>query len=127
VRVVNDEFVSPTPTAELARQVVALSQRSDYGLYHATSEGSCSWYEFAREIFSLAEIEVRLEAADPGEFPAKAPRPHYSVLENRRLKGIGLNLFESWKSGLRQYLFDGRSEVSFGAGKGEAGMAVTEK
>lgn len=127
VRVVNDEFVSPTPTAELARQVVALSRRSDYGLYHATSEGSCSWYEFAKEIFSLAEIEVKLEAAAPGEFPAKAPRPHYSVLENRRLKGIRLNLFESWKSGLRQYLFDGRSEVPSGAGKGEAGMAVTEK
>jgi dTDP-4-dehydrorhamnose reductase len=127
VRVVNDEFVSPTPTAELARQIVALSRCGDYGLYHATSEGSCSWYEFAKEIFSLAEVEVKLEVAAPGEFPAKAPRPHYSVLENRRLKSIGLNLFASWKAGLRQYLFDGRGEVSFALGKGEPGMAAAKK
>lgn len=106
VRVVNDEFVSPTPTADLARQIVVLSRCSDYGVYHATSEGSCSWYEFAREIFSLAEVEVKLEIAALGEFPTKAPRPHYSVLENRGLKSLGLSLFASWQGGLRQYLYD---------------------
>ncbi len=104
VRVVNDEFVSPTPTADLARQIVRLSGSEQYGLYHATAEGSCSWYEFAREIFSVAGVEVILEAAAPGEFPAKTPRPHYSVLENRRLKNAGLNSFTSWKTGLQQYL-----------------------
>jgi dTDP-4-dehydrorhamnose reductase len=104
VRVVDDEFVSPTPTVDLARQIVCLSRSDAYGLYHATSEDSCSWYEFAREIFALAGFEVKLEAAAPGEFPAKAPRPHYSVLENRGLKRVGLNLLGSWKTGLRQYL-----------------------
>ena len=104
VRVVNDEFVSPTPTAELARQIVRLSRSEQYGLYHATAEGSCSWYEFAREIFSVAGVDVILEAAAPGEFPAKTPRPPYSVLENRRLKNLGLNAFASWKEGLQQYL-----------------------
>jgi dTDP-4-dehydrorhamnose reductase len=106
VRVVNDEFVSPTPTVALAREIVCLSRSDAYGLYHATSENSCSWYEFAREIFAFAGIEVKLEAAVPGEFPAKAPRPQYSVLENRGLKGIGLNLFASWKVGLQRYLLD---------------------
>jgi dTDP-4-dehydrorhamnose reductase len=104
VRVVNDEFVSPTPTVDLARQIVCLSHSDRYGLYHATAEQSCSWYEFAREIFSVAEVEVKLEIAAPGEFLAKAPRPHYSVLENRGLKSIGLNLFACWKTGLQQYL-----------------------
>jgi dTDP-4-dehydrorhamnose reductase len=104
VRVVNDEFVTPTPTAHLARQIVSLGQSSDYGLYHATSEGNCSWYEFAREIFAQAGLAVNLEAAQPGEFPAKAPRPRYSVLENRRLKELGINCFTSWQSGLQQYL-----------------------
>jgi dTDP-4-dehydrorhamnose reductase len=127
VRVVNDEFVSPTPTADLARQIVALSRCDDYGLYHATSEGSCSWHEFASEIFSLTEVEVRLEVAAPGEFPAKAPRPHYSVLENHGLKSIGLNLFASWKVGLRQYLFDSPSAVPSSPGLGKLGMATTEK
>ena len=100
IRVVDDEFVSPTPTVDLARQIISLSRSDAYGLYHATSENSCSWYEFAQEIFSLAGVRVRLEAASPGEFPAKAPRPQYSVLENRRLKRIGLNSFESWEVGL---------------------------
>jgi dTDP-4-dehydrorhamnose reductase len=125
VRVVNDEFVSPTPTADLARQVLALSRCDDYGLFHATSEESCSWYEFAREIFSLAEVEVKLEVAAPGEFPSKAPRPHYSVLENHALKRIGLNVFASWQTGLRHYLFDAGALSQLGLGKPE--MAATEK
>lgn len=106
VRVVNDEFVSPTPTRDLALQIVCLSRCDFYGLYHATSENSCSWYEFAREIFSLAGVQVKLEPAAPGEFPTKAPRPPYSVLENRRLKEIGLNRFVSWEVGLQRYLTD---------------------
>lgn len=104
VRVVNDEFVSPTPTPDLARQIVGLSRCDQYGLYHATSENSCSWYEFAREIFSLSGVQVKLEAAKPGEFPAKTPRPSYSVLENHGLKKLGLNMFSSWETGLQQYL-----------------------
>ena len=126
VRVVNDEFVSPTPTADLARQIVRLSRCDEYGLYHATSEDSCSWYEFAREIFSLAEVEVKLEVAAPGEFPAKAPRPHYSVLENRGLKSIGLNLFTSWKTGLQQYLF-GSAIARLPPWTRHPGMAASER
>jgi dTDP-4-dehydrorhamnose reductase len=104
VRVVDEEFVSPTPTADLALQIVCLSRCDSYGLYHSTSENSCSWYEFAREIFSLAGVPVKLEVATPGEFPAKTPRPPYSVLENRGLKEIGLNKFVSWEAGLQRYL-----------------------
>jgi dTDP-4-dehydrorhamnose reductase len=104
VRVVDSEFVSPTPTADLARQIVALSGCDEYGLYHATAESSCSWYEFAREIFAASSIDVKLEVAAPGEFPAKVPRPNYSVLENRELKARGLNLFEPWQDGLLKYL-----------------------
>jgi len=104
VRVVDSEFVSPTPTADVARQIAALTGCDAYGLYHATAEGSCSWYEFAREIFSVAEIDVRLEVASPTEFPAKVPRPRYSVLENRELKILCLNQFEPWQLGLRKYV-----------------------
>jgi len=104
VRVVDSEFVSPTPTADVARQIAALTHCDAYGLYHATAEGSCSWYEFAREIFSAAEIDVKLEVASPAEFPAKVPRPRYSVLENRGLKTMRLNQFEPWQVGLRKYV-----------------------
>jgi dTDP-4-dehydrorhamnose reductase len=104
IKVVESEKVTPTSTAELARQVVRLSRSNDYGLYHATAEGSCSWFEFAREIFALSGITVRLAVAGPGDFPAKVRRPSYSVLENRRLKTAGLNVFRDWKHGLRDYL-----------------------
>lgn len=104
IRVVDDEFVSPTPTSEIARQLVALSQTSEYGLYHATAEGSCSWYEFARAVFELSGSKVRLERARPGEFPAKVARPKYSVLENRALKRRSLNVFTNWEQGLATYL-----------------------
>lgn len=104
VRVVDDEVVTPTSTSELARQICILSSSSCYGLYHATAEGSCSWYEFAREIFNLTDTRVILKVASPNEFPAKVPRPRYSVLENRALKLVDLNSFRQWQNGLRDYL-----------------------
>jgi dTDP-4-dehydrorhamnose reductase len=104
LRVVDDEFVTPTPTIEIAQQLMVLSRTSEYGLYHATAEGSCSWYEFARAIFDLTATRVRLERAKPGEFPAKVPRPKYSVLENASLKTRSLNVFGDWRQGLENYL-----------------------
>jgi dTDP-4-dehydrorhamnose reductase len=104
VRVVDSEVVSPTSTAELAQQIVVLSQSQDYGLCHATAEGSCSWYDFAREIFAVTDTPVRLIAAGPNEFPAKVARPKYSVLENRALKKHGLNAFKPWQHALHEYL-----------------------
>jgi len=104
VKVVDNEFVGPTATDELARQICALSRSDAYGLYHATSEGSCSWYEFAREIFAATGTTVKLIVAGPNEFPAKVPRPKYSVLENKALKSHGLNIFRTWQEELHNYL-----------------------
>jgi len=108
IRVVDDERVTPTPTSEVAKQLVVLSRTVDYGLYHATAEGECSWYEFARAIFELSGSKVRLEAARPGEFPAKVARPKYSVLENAALKHKSRNIFAHWKQGLERYLLRDR-------------------
>jgi dTDP-4-dehydrorhamnose reductase len=112
VRVVDHEFTSPTATADLACQIAALSRSEAYGLYHATAEGSCSWYAFAREIFRLADVQPKLEVALPTEFPLKVPRPSYSVLENRGLKDRNLNVFRDWQDGLRDYLQQKRREVT---------------
>jgi dTDP-4-dehydrorhamnose reductase len=114
VRVVDDEFVTPTPTTQIAHQLVALSRSEAYGLYHGTSEESCSWYEFAREIFRATQTPVQLQKADPGEFPAKVPRPKYSVLENHALKAAGMNLFTGWREGLNGYL-EARSRTAIAA------------
>jgi dTDP-4-dehydrorhamnose reductase len=104
VKVVDSEWVTPTSTLEVARQIVVLSRSDAYGLYHATAEGGCSWYEFAREIFSISNTPVSLKVAGANEFPAKVARPAYSVLENRALKLQGLNVFATWQDGLREYL-----------------------
>jgi dTDP-4-dehydrorhamnose reductase len=104
LRVVDDEVVSPTSTIELAKQIAELSRTDHYGLYHATAEGSCSWYEFARTIFEITNTKVNLKIAGPNEFLAKVPRPKYSVLENQGLKKLGLNSFASWQEGLEAYL-----------------------
>jgi dTDP-4-dehydrorhamnose reductase len=112
VRVVDCEFTSPTATADVARQLAALSRSEAYGLYHATAEGSCSWYEFAREIFRVADVPVNLEIAAADEFPAKVPRPAYSVLENRGLKSVNLNRFPQWQEGLNAYLSEKQMAVT---------------
>ena len=104
MRVVDSEVITPTSTAGLAQQMIVLSRSDCYGLYHATAEGSCSWYEFAREIFAMTDTPVRLKVAAPGEFPAKVARPKYSVLENRVLKTLGANLFRPWPEALQDYL-----------------------
>jgi dTDP-4-dehydrorhamnose reductase len=103
VRVVDSEIITPTSTAQLARQMVSLSRADNFGLFHATAEGSCSWFDFAREIFTISDLPVQVERADPGEFPMKVPRPGYSVLENAALKAAGLNIFSPWQEGLREY------------------------
>ncbi len=104
VRVVDTEVVTPTSTAEIARQIVTLCNSDAYGLYHATAEGSCSWYAFAKEIFSLTDTNITLKKADSKEFPSKVRRPQYSVLENCSLKRYGINCFRPWQYGLREYL-----------------------
>jgi dTDP-4-dehydrorhamnose reductase len=104
IRVVDDEVVSPTSATELARQIVCLSRSDQFGLYHATAEGSCTWYEFAKKIFDLAYVKTNLVVAAPNEFPSKVPRPKYSVLENQGLKALGANSFRTWEEGLRSYL-----------------------
>jgi dTDP-4-dehydrorhamnose reductase len=96
--------VSPTSTSDLADQIVRLSRSDAFGLYHATGEGQCSWYEFARELFAITDSKVDLLVAAANEFPAKVPRPNYSVLENKRLKLLGLNCFGPWQDALRRYV-----------------------
>ena len=105
IRVVDDEVLTPTATRDVARQILhMIKNHAADGLYHATAEGSCSWYEFAREIFRLRKSPVTLNKAAPGEFPAKVPRPCYSVLENANLKKQKLNIMPAWQQALKEYL-----------------------
>lgn len=112
VRVVDDEFTTPTPTVQIAQQLILLARTHRYGMYHATAEGGCSWFEFARAIFEVAGVPVCLERARPGEFAAKVARPKNSVLENAALKAAGVNVFTNWHEGLERYLAGRASAAS---------------
>lgn len=104
IRVVSDQVVTPTYTVDLARQIAQVVPLSDYGLYHMTNEGSCSWYEFAGAIFELSGIQADLSPTTSDIYKAPATRPRYSVLENARLKRLGLNQMRHWREALASYL-----------------------
>ncbi len=104
IRVVNDQRLTPTSTRELARKVMDLISTQYYGLYHVTSGGECSWFEFAQTIFELQGIKANLSATTAREFNAAAQRPPYSVLENARLQKLGMDDLQPWRQALAEYL-----------------------
>jgi len=104
IRVVNDQEVTPTYTADLASQIARILTTEHFGLFHMTNEGSCTWYEFARTIFELSGVEANLTPTTSDIYKAPAHRPKYSVLENARLKGLGLNQMRHWRDALSAYL-----------------------
>ncbi len=104
IKVVNDQVLTPTSTVDVAAKLFELIQTGKYGVYHMTNTGSCSWYEFACEIFKLMKLPAKILPTTTEEFGAKAKRPHYSVLDNLNLRKIGLTDLKSWKEALRDYI-----------------------
>lgn len=104
LNVVNDQFGNPTSTVDLARVIVNLINTENYGTYHGTCEGQCSWYDFAKKIFEIKNIDIKINPVTSEEFKRPAPRPAYSVLDNFMLKLIGLNSFRYWEESLKEYL-----------------------
>ena len=103
LQVVDDEVLTPTYTLDLARQIRALVKSGDYGLYHATNNGSCSWFEFAREALRLAGSSTRIVPVSSAKYPSEVRRPAYSVLSNARLASIGLDRMPQWQDSLAAY------------------------
>jgi dTDP-4-dehydrorhamnose reductase len=103
LRVVNDQIGSPTCTLDVCRQILALLKSPHHGIFHCTAEGQCSWYDFTRLILQQAGLDTELLACTTAEFPRPAPRPAFSVLENSRLKQLGLNLMPAWDSGYKEF------------------------
>lgn len=104
VRVVNDEVLTPTFTADLAAQIRVLALEGPAGLYHATNQGSCSWYVFARAIFDLGQIGTPLAPTSVQDMAAPVRRPFYSVLENAALATAGLDRMRPWREALADYM-----------------------
>ena len=104
ITVVNDQIGSPTFTYDLAKGISEIIKTDKYGVYHLTNSGSCSWYEFSKEIFKLANINVKVIPVTTEEFPRPAPRPKYSVLSNDKWIKQGFKPLRDYKEALKEYL-----------------------
>ena len=104
--VVFDQIGTPTYAADLARVLfAAIGQGIVPGVYHFSNEGVCSWYDFAVAIHRLAGITTcRVSPLHTDEYPAKAPRPHYSVLDKTRIKQTYGITIPHWEDALAECL-----------------------
>lgn len=104
IKIVNDQFGSPTWSYRLARQIAVLIQTGSQGTYHATSEGYGTWYELATLFLDHMGVGRTLRPCSTAEYPTPAQRPINSILENRRLKEANQNRMEDWQSDLGDFV-----------------------
>lgn len=104
VRVVRDQVGSPTSASELAKAIAYLLPTDNYGLFHGTCEGDCSWAQFTEEIFRLAGKSTIVEGITSEEYGAAVKRPAYSILENYMLKMTTDFMFKDWHDAIAEYL-----------------------
>ncbi|WP_406534473.1 dTDP-4-dehydrorhamnose reductase [Methanobrevibacter sp.] len=104
ITVVYDEVGSPTYTLDLAYGISQLIETEHYGIYHLTNSESCSWCEFARFIFEVADVDVEVIPVTASEFARPAPRPSYSVLENKNWIDNGFKPLRSYKEAIKEYI-----------------------
>ena len=103
--VVNDQVGTPTYTYDLARLVVYMLEKEEYGKYHVTNEGGyISWYDFAKEIFKQAGMNVNVVPVSAEQYKAKAKRPSNSRLEKKKLDEHGFDRLPTWQDALSRYL-----------------------
>jgi dTDP-4-dehydrorhamnose reductase len=108
--VINDQFGSPTSALALARQILSLIKTNFFGTYHATCQGSTSWYDFAKLIIETAGINVKVEPCSTLDYIESnrekstfAKRPLNSVLENKLLQLAGLDKMPHWQDAFTDY------------------------
>ena len=110
LRVVSDQIGSPTYAGDLAKAIVAIVSDDNVmekpGVYHYSNEGICSWYEFAREIMSAGGMECRVEPLTTEQYPTKAKRPAYSVLDKTKIKKSFSLEIPEWQEALTRCMYN---------------------
>ena len=104
LRVVNDQFGSPTYTVDLSKCIVQIMETEKFGTYHVSNSGNCSWFEFAKEIFTQTNNSIKLEPCTTAEFPLLAKRPKFSVMDHMGLRINRFNTMPHWKDALKNFL-----------------------
>ena len=104
LNVVADQIGSPTYTVDLAGLLCDMVLTEKYGVYHATNEGTCSWAEFAEEIFRQSRLGAKVNPIPARDYPTKAVRPYNSVMDKTCLGENGFRRLSNWKDALKRYL-----------------------
>jgi dTDP-4-dehydrorhamnose reductase len=104
LRVVDDQFGAPTWARDIALATQRLIAQEAQGTVHVSASGQASWYEVAREVLRLAALQVEVRAVSTADYGARAPRPRYSVLDNSRLRALGVPAVGDWRERLAQHL-----------------------
>ncbi len=104
VRVVSDQIGSPTSAKELAKAIAVLIPTNNYGVFHGTCEGLCSWADFAKKIFEMKGLSTKVDYIKTEEYPTPAKRPAYSVLDNYMFKLTTNHTFAQWEDALAEYM-----------------------
>jgi len=103
LRVVNDQYGSPTWSRQLAHQISTVLDAQATGLFHASGEGHCSWFEFAQEFVSAMKLDCEVRPCSSADYPTPTVRPANSILENAALKKMELNRMRDWREDLQEY------------------------
>lgn len=103
-KVVNDQRGNPTNAADLAHHLLKLAVTEQYGIYHCTGTGECSWYDFASKIVEYAGIPATITPCTTEEYPTPAKRPAYSSLDNRMLRNTVGDEMRDWQDALKCYI-----------------------
>lgn len=102
--VIEDQIGSPTYTKDLAPLLVDMIETDKYGVYHVTNDGYCSWYDFAKEIFRAANIDIKVNPIKTSQYPTKAKRPFNSKMSKQKLVDNGFSQLRDWKLALKDYI-----------------------
>jgi len=103
LKVVDDQIGNPTSAKQVAIAIIKLIETDEYGLYHGTCDGECSWYDFAKRIFEINNIDIEVEPCTTDEFPLRAKRPKYSVLDNKNFRERLGYKFAKWQDAIEEY------------------------
>lgn len=104
LNVIYDQIGSPTYTKDLAPLLVDMIETDKYGIYHATNDGFCSWYDFAMEIFKVTGANIEINPIETSQYPTKAKRPFNSKMSKQKLIDNGFKALRSWQDATKDYI-----------------------
>jgi len=114
LRVVDDQRGSPTFTSDLAPALVRLAERGQFGTFHCTNSGDCTWYDLAAYALERAGVKAKLDRTDTATLARPAPRPRYSVLDCRAFEQVSGMTMPAWTDAVDRYLGERQAPAAGG-------------